>query len=307
MIKYGSMIGLGVGLGTAARLATLKIDYRQYPGYPHGYIVHITLGFIAAALGTLVLPALLETNYIAATFLGAAAQQFRGIRTMERKFLMEIENTELVPRSEAYIEGIAQVFEARNYLAMITAIITTFGYYSGELLYLPWGGKISLGISFGLAVGYFLYRKMDPQTIGDIAQVKVTELEFSGPHGKNIAIEGVVLMNVGLEEALQAWQESGLGLIVDPNDKDARATLANLGQRQAIIHDVVTQLGVKLDIGVQEYTPLARLDLEKGKVYIIIRPMEKDPACIKRAVETTPVLENSRRRPLQSTAGRAAD
>jgi hypothetical protein len=300
MIKYLPMILLGLCLGTAARLALLKIDYRQYPGYPHGYIVHCTLGFIAAALGTLVIPALLEENYIAVTFLGAAAQQFREIRTMEREFLTEIEATELVPRREAYIEGIAQVFEARNYLAMITALSGSIGYYIGQTLTTSVVLRLILGVGVGGLVSYSIYQIMDPETIGDIASIKLKELDFTGPGGKNIKVEDTILMNLGLEESLKKWQQSGLGIVITPNDISARATLANTGQRQAVIHDLVNLLGVKLDVGVQDYTPIARLGLETGKVYIIIIPRDQNKDNIKRAVENTPLLESSRRRPLHS-------
>lgn len=300
------MILLGVSLGTLARLLTLKVDYRQYPGYPRGYLVHLTFGFIAAALGGLVVPALLEANYVAVTFLGAAAQQFRGIRTMERDFLSEIEETELVPRGAAYIENIAKVFEARNYLAMVTAFISTLGYYLANLFPFSLLLHMVFGVLLGGGVGYVFYLVMRQQIIGDIAEVKVVDLEFTGPNNHNIAINDVVIMNVGLEESLANWKKSGLGIVVAPKDDDSRATLANKGQRQAIIHDVVNQLGVKLDEGVQDYTPLARLNLNTGRVYIIIIPMEKDEACVEQAVKNTPVLEGSRRRPLESEAGQAA-
>ncbi len=306
MIKYEDMILLGVSLGTLTRLSMLKIDYRQYPGYPHGYIVHLTFGFIAAALGGLVLPALLEGNYVAVTFLGVAAQQFRDIRSMERKFLTEIEETELVPRGRAYIEGIAKVFEARNYAAIITSFVSTVGYYFFHLIgATPLLRVIGGGLS-GVVIAYILYRLMIEDTIDEIAKIRITDLEFTGPSGNNIAIEDVVIMNVGLEESLNNWKKAGIGIVIEPKNDDARATLANIGQRQAIIHDVVTQLGVKLDIGIQDYTPLARLNLHNGRVYIIIIPIEPDEGCIKKAAGTTPVLEESRRRPLQTEAGRMA-
>ncbi|MCK8826545.1 YIEGIA family protein [Natroniella acetigena] len=297
MDGYEQMILLGIGLGTLVRMIELRIDYRQYPGYPHGYVVHSTLGFIAAALGALVIPALLEENYVAVTILGAAAQQFQNIRTMERDFLTEIETTELVPRGIAYIENIAKVFEARNYLAMMTAFFTTIGYYFLNLI----GGLIVGGLT-----AYFLDKIMVQKTVGNIANIRVADLEFSGPTGSNIGVEGVVMMNVGLKEALEQWKKAGIGIAIEPKDDDARATLANIGQRQAIVHDVANQLGVKLDIGVVDYTPLARLNLDTGRVYMIIIPIEPDEECVKQAVSSTPILEEARRRPLQSKAGSAA-
>lgn len=78
---------MGLGIGTISRIVLLKNDYRNYPGYPHGYVTHISLGFIAAALGAVAVPALVEKEYTAVTFLALAAQQFREIRNMERESL----------------------------------------------------------------------------------------------------------------------------------------------------------------------------------------------------------------------------
>lgn len=305
-MKHWQMIISGIVVGTCARLIMLKIDYRQYPGYPHGYIIHLTLGFIAAALGGLVIPALIEESYVAVTFLALAAQQFRAVREAEREFLQELEETELVKRGQAYIEGISKVFEARNYLAMITAFITTIGYYIFDLLDYHVLFKLIGGISAGVIVAYILHLLMSEKTVGDIAEIEVVKLQFCGANNKNIAIEDVVIMNVGLQESLQHWKEYGLGIVIAPKDDNARATLANVGQRQAIIHDVTTQLGVQLDLGVQDYTPLARLNLNTGRVYLIVIPIEKDEECIKKAVSNTPILEGVKRRPLDSKVGQEA-
>ncbi|MBM7556016.1 YIEGIA family protein [Halanaerobacter jeridensis] len=305
-MKHWQMIIAAVVVGTCARLIMLKIDYRQYPGYPHGYIIHLTLGFIAAALGGLVIPALIEESYVAVTFLALAAQQFRAVREAERDFLQELEKTELVKRGQAYIEGISKVFEARNYLAMITSFITTLGYYVFDLLDYALVFRLVGALSSGILVAYLLHILMSEKTIGDIAEVEVVELEFCGPENKNIAVENVVIMNLGLNESLEKWKKYGLGIVIAPKDDNSRATLANVGQRQAIIHDVTTQLGVQLDLGVQDYTPLARLNLNTGRVYIIVIPIEKDASCIKEAVNNTPVLEGVKRRPLASKVGQEA-
>lgn len=47
----------------------MKTDYRQYPTYQHGKLIHLSLGFVAAGLGAIVSPALFEENYTAVTFL----------------------------------------------------------------------------------------------------------------------------------------------------------------------------------------------------------------------------------------------
>ena len=69
-----------------------------------------------------------EKDFSAITFLTLAATQFRDVRNMERNTLQQLDGYELVPRGNTYIEGIALVFESRNYLAMLTSFATTFAY-----------------------------------------------------------------------------------------------------------------------------------------------------------------------------------
>ena len=67
------------GMGFLARLYMLRTDYRQYPSYPQGYVIHLSVGLIASFLGAVALPALLAENYEAATFLALAATQLREV------------------------------------------------------------------------------------------------------------------------------------------------------------------------------------------------------------------------------------
>nr|WP_233443895.1 YIEGIA domain-containing protein [Halalkalibacterium halodurans] len=46
-------------IGTIARLLTIKLDYRQYPNYPNGYLIHVVTGGLASALGAIVIPTLM--------------------------------------------------------------------------------------------------------------------------------------------------------------------------------------------------------------------------------------------------------
>jgi hypothetical protein len=82
--KVLTVIITGLIVGLISRIVLLRSDYRNYPSYPHGYVTHISLGFVAAALGAVAVPALIEKEYTAVTFLALAAQQFREIRNMER-------------------------------------------------------------------------------------------------------------------------------------------------------------------------------------------------------------------------------
>ena len=294
MFKHGELLVVSILVGSIARALILRIDYRQFPSYPHSYLIHLTLGAIAATLGALFIPALLAKEYIAVTFLTIGAQQFRDVRSLERDSLNSIEKTELIPRGTAYIEGIAKLFEARNYLALLTALITSLIYYYSDLLWAVIGGVV-----FAYTLHYF----MQGITIAEIAEVKIVPLNIKG---MNIGIEQTIMLNVGEKSALKKWQEEGIGIKIVPKDENARATLANLGQRQAIIHDLSILMGIKLDQGMQQFTPLARLDLNNGTLNLIIIPQEPDPVFIQKAIKQIPVLESSQRKPLKSKFGQKA-
>lgn len=292
-----NLIAVALLMGFLARFFILRIDYRQYPSYPAGYATHLTLGFVASALGAVAFPAILARDYVAVTFLALAAQQFREVREMERKSLSAIDIHELIPRGEPYIEGIAKLFEARNYLAMVTALITSIVYH---YLNLP------LGVLGGSLMAFGLHTLMVTRQIGQIIEVRLTQIRFTGPGEKNLAIEEEVLINVGEEEALSLWKERGFGFVLEPNDADARATMAHLGQRQAVLHEIYTQIGMVYDYGYQQFTPTARLHIETGRVYLMLIPLEPDPEFIMETIRKVPILEGSAKKPLSSGAGRKA-
>ena len=98
MQSYGTVILAGIVAGFINRWVLLRYDYRHYPTYPHGHITHLALGFIAASLGAVAIPAITEPDWVAVTFLALAAQQFLEIRDMERKPLTSLEEHKLISR-----------------------------------------------------------------------------------------------------------------------------------------------------------------------------------------------------------------
>ena len=284
----------GVLAGVLTRFYLLRVDYRQYPSYPHGYISHLFLGLVAAGLGAVAVPALFKKDYVAVTFLALAAQQFRDIRNMERETLMQLDRSELVPRGNDYIEGIARVFEARNYMVMGVALAVSATTFFSQPIY---------GVAVGL-VAILLASWMIPgEMVGDIARVELAEIEFRGPL---MVINEVVMMNVGMPQHREKILREGIGAVIHPNDDNARATLDNIGQRQAIIHVAASLLGTKREISEQEYFPLARKQIDTGSLSIFILPNEPDRELLPLAIRRTPLLESSKRKPLSSQVGRRA-
>lgn len=294
MNHYLGMILSGIAAGVLIRLLLLRVDYRQYPGYPHGMIAHISLGFIASALGAVAIPAILKPDFAAVTFLALAAQQFREIRGMERKTLENLENTELVKRGNDYIEGIARTFEARNYLVMATSLSVSIAYYLGGLLGAFLIALLFVALSLTLRTG---------ENIGDICEILPATISFEG---SRLKVDEIVIMNVGLPEMREKIQQEALGVRIIPKGANAAAVINDIGQRMAITHTAATILGIKKDIDTPELTPLARKNLDTGELGVYILPLIKDMESLIMAVKRSPVLESARSKPLSTEAGRMA-
>lgn len=296
--KYFILIIPALIMGTVARVHMMKSDYRQYPTYPKGYLSHFTLGFIAAGLGAVAVPALLEKEFAAITFLALAAQQFRDVRSMERESLDNIEVTEMVPRGTAYIEDIAKAFEARNYMATITALVTSIIIYIAILLKVNKYISIFLGVVGGLITHIYIKNLLHGEEVGDVAEVKEAHISFDGPMLK---INDVVIMNVGLQKTRDVYLKQGLAVEIIPKNENAIAYLANVGQRQAIEHNAANQLGIRKDVDEPEFTPMARRNSENGNIVMVITLMRPNIDALIEVVKKTPLLESSKRKPLDST------
>ncbi|WP_077621721.1 YIEGIA family protein [Sediminibacillus massiliensis] len=292
MNEYTYPILFGVIVGTLARLVMLRTDYRQYPTYLHGKVIHISLGFIAAGLGTMAVPSIMEKEFTAVTFLTIAASQFREVRNMERNTLTELDAYELVPRGNTYIEGIAVAFEGRNYLVIFTAFLAT-------LSYLVWNIWIAIVVSL---VCFLLIRKfMSGSTLKDIVDIEYKDIHFEGA---GLYVDNIYIMNIGLPERQDEIRKYGMGFILTPKNFNVRSTIANLGQRQAILHDVSVSMGVFRDSGTPALVPLIKRDLDDGRIGVFILPQNKDVERAINVIGATPVLENAIRMPSESKANR---
>jgi hypothetical protein len=267
-------------IGTLARIITLKEDFRQYPSYPNGYLIHLITGFVAASLGAVALPALLSKNFIAVTFLTLAIQQFRDVRKMENESLNDLEETEFTYRGKAYIDGIAKTFEARNYISLLVALVTSI-----TIKLVPvkgWVG-ILLGIAVGLLLLFVLVRISKGKTIGDIAQVKSGKIEVKG---SELFVDGMFISNqLGSDQAQKLFKEEGMAVVIYPNENHFRINLDNFGQRQAALFEATRSLGLKR----YHFT---RRDFENGRVVIALIPIKNDMDAFIEVVKKCPLLES---------------
>ncbi|MFG6118469.1 YIEGIA family protein [Thalassobacillus sp. B23F22_16] len=288
MNEYTYPILFGIIVGTGMRLLMLRTDYRQYPTYLHGKVIHISLGFIAASLGTFAVPSIMEKEFTAVTFLTLAASQFREVRNMERNTMNGLDEFELVPRGKTYIEGIAVAFEGRNYLVIITSLLTT-------LVYLA----VNIWAAAATAVVLYLISKklMTGSTLKDIVNIKYVKPHFDGA---GLYVDNIYIMNIGLPDRQEEVLKYGMGFVLEPKNFNVRSTIANLGQRQAILHDVSVTLGVFRDSGTPALVPLIKRDLDDGRIGVFILPQDQDIDRAIKAIGAVPVLENAIRMPSET-------
>ncbi|BAB05695.1 BH1976 [Halalkalibacterium halodurans C-125] len=275
-------------IGTIARLLTIKLDYRQYPNYPNGYLIHVVTGGLASALGAIVIPTLMAKDFAAVTFLALAIQHFRDVRKTERESLLDLEGDEFARRGDAYIDGIAKIFEARNYIAMLVSFTTALTIQLlQEFLDVSRWVEIFVGAAVGLSLFYLLKRFTERQKIGDIASVTEGLMEIKG---SDLYVDGMFVSHLmGREEAKQWFLEDGLAAVIHPNHEHYQIPLLNSGQRQAILFETTRRLGQRKLYSVQNPAD--------GKTIIALVPIIKNFQLLKETILLTPLLETVKKNP----------
>ncbi|WP_186670409.1 YIEGIA family protein [Sporosarcina sp. BP05] len=291
MENYLLPVVIGIVFGFLARTLLLRTDFRQYPTYPTGRIIHLSFGFIAAFIGAVAIPAVLESDWTAVTFLGLAATQFREVRKMERDSLENIDTFELVKRGAPFIEGMAQAFESRNYLVMFTALVTTLC-----AVFFFW-----LGIIGGIVMLVVVKFNMSGKVLNAIANVTEADIRFEGP---TLFVGDILIKNVGLADTRKIITEKAVGAIVTPKNQNSIVTLSYLGQRQAMLHHVATVLGSYLDSGEPALVPLTKRNMADGRITLFFLPRDKDFHQIKAVLDKVPILDSAIRMPEEADKGK---
>lgn len=107
---------------------------------------------------------------------------------------------------------------------------------------------------------------MSGSKLSDIVTVELSELSFKGA---GLYVDNIYIMNIGLPERQDEILKYGMGFILTPKSFSVRSTIANLGQRQAILHDVSVTLGVFRDSGTPALVPLIKRDLNDGRIGVL--------------------------------------
>ncbi len=281
----------GIVMGTIARFVTIRIDSRQVPSFPSGYLIHLVTGFIAAALGSVAIPALLAKDFTAFTFLALAVQHFRDMRKLEQESLEKLEHTEMAERGEGYIDGIAKTYESRSYISLLTAlgtvlVLTVLGFREPLI-------NLAIALVSGACLIYLQIRLTKSKRIGDICDIAEGAIEIQDGA---LYVDGIdVTIRLGAERAQKLFREEGIAIVVKARQEKHRLIVEQLGQRKAMLFDAIRSYGVKR----YQFTENSLAD---GRVVIAFVPILRDAQGILAAVRATPILESGRKR--RSGAGK---
>jgi hypothetical protein len=278
---YLILILIPILCGTLARYLTLIVDYRQYPSYPNGYLIHLVTGFISSGIGAIAIPALLEKNFEAVTFLLLATEQFREVRRIEKESLQDIDNVEHVFRGEAYIDGIAKTFEARNYFSLLVSFGTSLIMHIIPLnnIFIT----IFSGIIFAAILLYVLKTFTKGKSVSDIADIKLAKITVKN---SELYVDDIFVTNhLGIDLARNLVQSSGIAVVIRPKEKYYNRILNHNGQRQAIIFEACRILGLKR----YHYT---KCDYETGRIAIVLVPIIYDEGAFIETIKKVPLLES---------------
>lgn len=281
---YILLILIPILCGTLARYLTLIVDYRQYPSYPNGYLIHMVTGFIASGIGAIAIPALLERNFEAITFLFLATEQFREVRRIEKESLQDLDDVEHFFRGESYIDGIAKTFEARNYFSLLVAFVTslTMHIIPNKIIWI----NIICGIIAGIISLYLLKNFSKGKNVGDIADVKIAEITVKN---SELYVDDIFVTNhLGMDISRELLKNSGIAAIISPKERYFSRILDHNGQRQAIIFEACRALGLKR----YHYT---RRDYETGRIAVVLVPIVYDEELFVETIKKTPLLESIRK------------
>lgn len=287
---------VAVIIGITSRVIMLNLDQKQYPTQPNVLLSQLILAFVASALGALLVPALINRSYTSITFLSLAAEQFRQVRANRRNTLQNLEEVQLVKRGAAFIEEIARTYEVRNYMCIVTSFLT-IGLYYVILAETNISEGVSLVISSicGLLLAFILKKLLTRKSIGDIADVMPADISFVNESILKVGdLKGIT--NIGLKSDREVYINRGVGIQIIPKDRDyANAgILFDLGQRQAIVYNIYSRLGLYGDYGEPAFVPLPRRNKDDESIMIAYLPVDRDVEKVMEAVKSCPILSSSK-------------
>lgn len=279
-------------IGTLCRFFVLRVKDKQYPSRPQDYIEQIIVAALAASLGAIALPALIDKEFSALTFLAVGIQQFQGLAQQEQITLENIDNDSLLEKGQPYIDEIASSYEVRSYISLFSSLIASIVYiyiarkYDASTL-----TCILFSALGGVIVALIFRRMLRRRSINDIADIYLAKINFDGPLLK---VNDVTMTNIGLKDSRKKYLENGLAIEIVPKDMASFGTVNDIGQQKAIMHNIYIHLGMDKDVDDRDLLALSKTDLKKKSVVIVMIPLLKDEITFMKVAGSTPILDTSK-------------
>lgn len=279
-------------IGVLCRGFVLRVADKQYPTRPQDYIQQIIISGLASSLGAIAFPALIDKEFSALTFFAVAIQQFQGLSQEEKITIENIDKEEVVPKGTAYIEEISSTYESRSYVSLFSSLVASVIYiYFARAYKLNFLLCTILAIVGGVIVGLIFKRYLRRDSIGDIADIVEAKINFDGPILK---VNDIFINNIGLEETRNKYLNNAIAIEIIPRNMKAYGIISDLGQRQAILHNLYIHFGINKDVDEKDLLATTKVDFDKNTVVIPYLPLVKDIDELIRVAKSTPILEVSK-------------
>lgn len=279
-------------IGTLCRFFVLRVQDKQYPSRPKDYIEQIIVAALAASLGAVALPALIDKEFSALTFLAVGIEQFQGLSQQEKITLQNIDGDDLLEKGEPYINEVASTYEVRSYVSLFSALIASITYIYTARKYnvgiLPCTIYSAIG---GIIVSLIFRRLLRRPSVNDIADIYPAKITFDGPLLK---VNDVIMTNIGLKDSRKKYLEKGLAVEIVPKDMDSFGTINDIGQQKAIMHNIYIHLGMDKDVDDRDLLAIAKTDLKKKSVVVVLIPLLRDEVILMQVAGSTPILDTSK-------------
>lgn len=279
-------------IGIISRFFVLRVKDKQYPSRPQDYLEQIIIAGLAASLGAIALPALIDKEFSALTFLAVGIQQFQGLSNQEKITLQNIDGDDLVQKGEPYIDNISTTYEVRSYVSLFASLVASIIYiYVARKYAPPMIICIILSSIGGFMVGMLFKRILRRSSIKDIADIYPAQISFDG---SLLKVNNVIMSNIGLKDTRKRYLEKAIAIEIVPKDLNSFGTLCDIGQQQTIMQNIYIQLGVDNDVDEKDIFPMAKIDLEKKSLLIIMMPLYKDEIIFMQSAESAPILDTAK-------------
>lgn len=279
-------------IGILCRGLVLRVTDKQYPTRPQDYLEQIIISGLSASLGAIALPALIDKEFAALTFFAVAIQQFQGISEQERITIENIDDSEIVKKGTAYLEEISSTYESRSYISLFSSLVASiaFIFFSRKFDFNFLLATLTAIIA-GSIVGLIFRRLLRRDSIGDVADIKPAVINFDG---STLKVNKTIITNIGLQDSRKRYLEKGLAVEIIPKKLGDFGIVNDIGQREAIIHNIFIHMGIDKDVDERDILAISRTNLKNNSVVIPYIPLIKNIDIMMSVCKSTPILETSK-------------